>query len=69
MQLKNQFLMAPVKLGYSDGSGEIKDKHLKFYQNAAGISGPSRPNLCIWTRDCVKFPAKSVSTMTIKLPV
>jgi 2,4-dienoyl-CoA reductase (NADPH2) len=31
MQLKNQFIMAPLKLGYSDASGEVKDKHIQFY--------------------------------------
>jgi len=31
MQLKNQFIMAPVKLGYSDDSGDVNDKHLQFY--------------------------------------
>jgi selenocysteine lyase/cysteine desulfurase len=29
--LKNQFIMAPVKLGYSDGSGIVNRKHLNFF--------------------------------------
>ena len=31
MNLKNPFIMAPVKLGYSDTSGEVKEKHIEFY--------------------------------------
>jgi len=31
LNLKNQFIMAPLKLGYSDGSGTINEKHLNFY--------------------------------------
>jgi len=32
MKLKNKFIMAPIKLGYSDGTGLVTDKHLQFYQ-------------------------------------
>jgi 2,4-dienoyl-CoA reductase-like NADH-dependent reductase (Old Yellow Enzyme family) len=31
LKLRNQFIMAPVKLGYSDGTGIITEKHLHFY--------------------------------------
>jgi 2,4-dienoyl-CoA reductase-like NADH-dependent reductase (Old Yellow Enzyme family)/thioredoxin reductase len=31
LQIKNQFIMAPIKLGYSDGKGNITAKHLDFY--------------------------------------
>jgi len=30
--LKNKFLMAPLKLGYCDTPGEINSKHLNFYE-------------------------------------
>ena len=30
-ELRNQFIMAPVKLGYSDKTGIITEKHLQFY--------------------------------------
>jgi 2,4-dienoyl-CoA reductase-like NADH-dependent reductase (Old Yellow Enzyme family)/thioredoxin reductase len=29
--LRNEFIMAPVKLGYSDGTGIVTKKHLDFY--------------------------------------
>jgi 2,4-dienoyl-CoA reductase-like NADH-dependent reductase (Old Yellow Enzyme family)/thioredoxin reductase len=31
-ELKNQFIMAPVKLGYTDGSGVVNEKHIAFYE-------------------------------------
>ncbi len=32
LELKNNFIMAPVKTGYSNGTGIVTDKHLKFYE-------------------------------------
>lgn len=32
LQLKNDFIMAPVKLGYSDETGVVTDKHRRFYR-------------------------------------
>lgn len=32
LQLRNKFIMAPVKLGYSDGTGIITERHLDFYR-------------------------------------
>jgi len=31
LQLRNQFIMAPIKLGYSDKTGNVNQKHLDFY--------------------------------------
>jgi len=31
LQLKNQFIFAPIKLGYSDGNGHVTEKHISFY--------------------------------------
>ena len=31
IQLRNEFIMAPVKLGYSDGSGVVTQRHIDFY--------------------------------------
>lgn len=31
LDLRNEFIMAPVKLGYSNGSGVVTQKHLDFY--------------------------------------
>jgi len=32
MNLKNMFLFAPIKTGYSDGSGTVNERHRTFYQ-------------------------------------
>ncbi len=31
LKLRNQFILAPVKLGYSDKTGVVTEKHLNFY--------------------------------------
>jgi len=31
LTLRNPFIMAPVKLGYTNGDGKINEKHLQFY--------------------------------------
>jgi len=31
LELKNRFILAPLKLGYSDGTGMVTEKHLQFY--------------------------------------
>ncbi|MGC9330720.1 MAG: NAD(P)/FAD-dependent oxidoreductase [Bacteroidales bacterium] len=31
LQLNNPFIFAPIKLGYSDGSGKVTDRHKYFY--------------------------------------
>lgn len=39
LKLKNQFIMAPIKLGYSDGKGNIGSKHIEFYTQRAPYLG------------------------------
>lgn len=43
MQLCNSFIMAPVKLGYSDGSGTINERHLRFYDERSKFIGAITP--------------------------
>lgn len=31
LQLSNQFIFAPIKLGYSTGDGKVNDRHIRFY--------------------------------------
>ncbi|MBN2325675.1 MAG: FAD-dependent oxidoreductase [Candidatus Omnitrophica bacterium] len=31
IELKNPFILAPIKLGYSDGNGYVNDRHIVFY--------------------------------------
>lgn len=35
LQLRNEFLMPPIKLGYSDGTGVVTQKHIDFYNDRA----------------------------------
>lgn len=32
LMLKNNFIMAPVKLGYTDGDGKVTERHFDFYK-------------------------------------
>ncbi|MEN8203533.1 MAG: FAD-dependent oxidoreductase [Bacteroidota bacterium] len=32
IELNNRFIMAPIKLGYSDGTGLVTEKHIHFYK-------------------------------------
>ena len=41
--LKNQLIMAPVKLGYTMGDGKINKRHLKFYGQRAKYLGALSP--------------------------
>ena len=43
LQLKNNFIFAPVKTGYSNGTGIITDKHLKFYTQRSKYLGAVIP--------------------------
>jgi 2,4-dienoyl-CoA reductase-like NADH-dependent reductase (Old Yellow Enzyme family)/thioredoxin reductase len=43
LQLKNNFIMAPVKTGYSDKTGVITDKHLRFYKRRSKYLGAVTP--------------------------
>ncbi len=37
--LRNEFIMAPVKLGYSDGTGIVTKRHLYFYEERSKYIG------------------------------
>ena len=39
LKLKNNYIMAPVKTGYSDGSGVITEKHISFYSKRSKYLG------------------------------
>jgi len=39
LTLKNQFIFAPIKTGYSDGSGVVTEKHLAFYKRRSQYLG------------------------------
>jgi len=43
LNLRNKFIMAPIKLGYSDGSGSVLEKHLDFYSRRSHHIGAITP--------------------------
>ena len=43
LQLKNNFIFAPVKTGYSDKTGVITDKHIEFYTERSKYLGAITP--------------------------
>jgi 2,4-dienoyl-CoA reductase (NADPH2) len=43
LQLKNQFIFAPIKTGYSDGTGVVTERHLAFYKRRAQYLGALIP--------------------------
>jgi 2,4-dienoyl-CoA reductase (NADPH2) len=43
LSLKNQFIFAPIKTGYSDGSGIVTQSHLAFYNRRAQYLGAVIP--------------------------
>jgi 2,4-dienoyl-CoA reductase (NADPH2) len=43
LQLKNQFLFAPIKTGFGDGSGTVNEKHLAFYKRRSKYLGAVIP--------------------------
>ncbi len=43
LELRNEFIMEPVKLGYSDGTGVVTDKHIRFYEQRSHHIGAIIP--------------------------
>jgi 2,4-dienoyl-CoA reductase-like NADH-dependent reductase (Old Yellow Enzyme family)/thioredoxin reductase len=39
LNLRNEFIFAPIKLGYSDNTGVVKQKHLDFYDERSKYLG------------------------------
>ncbi|NQU27502.1 MAG: FAD-dependent oxidoreductase [Candidatus Marinimicrobia bacterium] len=39
MDLRNRFIMAPIKLGYSDQGGTVNQKHIQFYRERSKYIG------------------------------
>ncbi len=43
LNLKNQFIFAPIKTGYGDGTGGVTDRHLSFYKRRVRYLGTVIP--------------------------
>ncbi len=56
--LKNRFIMAPIKTGYSDGTGIVTDKHLAFYGERAASLGALTPEPLYMDRALREIPTQ-----------
>ena len=43
LQLKNQFIFAPIKTGYGDKNGAVTNRHLDFYKRRSQYLGAVIP--------------------------
>jgi len=43
LELKNMFILAPIKTGYGDGSGKVTDRHIAFYKRRCKYLGAVIP--------------------------
>jgi len=58
LELKNQFIFAPIKTGYSDGSGMLTEKHLNFYNKRAKYLGAVIPEPFYMDKGLRELPAQ-----------
>ena len=56
--LKNPFIFAPIKTGYSDGSGVIIEKHLAFYKRRSRYLGAVIPEPFYLHRNLRELPTQ-----------
>lgn len=58
LTLKNRFIFAPVKTGYSTGDGRVTEKHLGFYERRAQYLGAVTPEPFYLDRGLRELPAQ-----------
>lgn len=68
LKLKNQFIMAPVKTGYGDPSGNITDKHLKFYEERCKYLGALTPEPLYLHKNLRELPTQIGIDSDDKIP-
>ncbi len=68
LKLRNEFIMAPVKLGYADGTGEINQKHIKFYAERSKYIGAITPEPLYLDKGLREIPSQIGIDCDGKLP-
>ena len=68
LALKNTFIMAPIKLGYSDASGEINERHLAFYAERNRHLGAITPEPLYLDKGLREIPTQIGIDSDDKLP-
>jgi 2,4-dienoyl-CoA reductase (NADPH2) len=58
LRLKNQFIFAPIKTGYSDKRGIITERHLAFYKRRAPYLGAVIPEPFYLDRGLRELPTQ-----------
>ena len=58
MKLRNQFIMAPIKLGYSDTDGMVKNKHIQFYSERSKYIGAITPEPFYLEKELREIPTQ-----------
>jgi 2,4-dienoyl-CoA reductase (NADPH2) len=58
LELRNSYLFAPIKTGYSDGSGRVTERHLAFYRERARHVGAVIPEPLYLDRGLRELPTQ-----------
>lgn len=58
LQLKNNLIMAPIKTGYSDGTGVVTERHLAFYRARSKFLGAVTPEPMYIDRGLRELPTQ-----------
>jgi 2,4-dienoyl-CoA reductase-like NADH-dependent reductase (Old Yellow Enzyme family)/thioredoxin reductase len=58
LTLRNPFIFSPVKTGYSDATGEVKDRHLSFYRLRSRHAGAVTPEPLYLDRGLREIPSQ-----------
>jgi len=68
LQLKNNFIMAPIKTGYSDGTGVVTERHIQFYSRRSKYVGAVIPEPLYMDTGLREIPAQTGIDHDDKIP-
>jgi len=68
LKLRNQFVFAPIKTGYSDGTGVVTERHLAFYRERSRHVGGVIPEPFYLDRGLRELPTQMGIDADDKLP-
>lgn len=58
LEMRNAYIMAPIKTGYSDGTGHVTDRHLAFYKERSRHVGAVIPEPFYLARSLRELPTQ-----------
>ena len=68
MELRNPFILPPLKLGYADQNGTINEQHLRFYRERSAFLGAVTPEPLYLDRGLREIPTQIGIDHEDKLP-